>query len=172
MLWNETSKIFELFCQVSTDTTRKNSFWKHLFLWLLPCLYNIVANPHGIVWLWYDFIKVSYLSKYFTLWQRSHEVGFTRIPTYIFYSTTFVVYIVNFAETPECGEPEKPIYGIVKVHGEVAHYNCIPGYIRRGNSTRTCTWSGWKPVPVPECIGNYLNLFSFPKLRILWIKCD
>ena len=67
--------------------------------------------------------------------------------------------IVNFAETPECGDPEKPIYGIVKVHGEVAHYNCIPGYIRRGNSTRTCTWSGWRPVPVPECIGNYFNLF-------------
>ena len=76
----------------------------------------------------------------------------------------FYVSIVNFAETPECGEPEKPIYGIVKVHGEVAHYNCIPGYIRRGNSTRTCTWSGWKPVPVPECIGNYLIFFSFPKL--------
>ena len=75
------------------------------------------------------------------------------------YFLFYYVYIVKFAETPECGEPEKPIYGIVKVHGEVAHYNCIPGYIRRGNSTRTCTWSGWKPVPVPECIGNYLIFF-------------
>ena len=75
------------------------------------------------------------------------------------YFLLYYVSIVNFAETPECGEPEKPIYGIVKVHGEVAHYNCIPGYIRRGNSTRTCTWSGWKPVPVPECIGNYLIFF-------------
>ena len=69
------------------------------------------------------------------------------IPTGLFY--------VNFAESPECGDPEKPIYGIVEVRGDhqVAHYSCIPGYIRRGNASRTCTWAGWRPVAVPECIG-------------------
>ena len=63
------------------------------------------------------------------------------------------LYQYNFAETPECGDPEKPIYGVVKVHGEVAQYSCIPGYIRRGNATRKCTWSGWRPIEVSECIG-------------------
>ena len=150
MKWNF-KNIFELFRQVSTDTTRKNSFWKHLFLWLLPCLYNIVANLHGTVWLCYDFIKVSYLSINIS----RCEAMKSDILKYLYF-LFYYVYIVKFAETPECGEPEKPIYGIVKVHGEVAHYNCIPGYIRRGNSTRTCTWSGWRPVPVPECIGNYI----------------
>ena len=93
----------------------------------------------------------------------------TRIP--ILYSTIFVVCIVNFAETPECGEPEKPIYGVVKVRGEAAHYNCIPGYIRSGNSTRTCTWSGWRPVPGPECIGNYLLNYFFFLSKILLRMC-
>ena len=32
------------------------------------------------------------------------------IPTGLFY--------VNFAESPECGDPEKPIYGIVEVRGD------------------------------------------------------
>ena len=76
------------------------------------------------------------------------------IPTGLFY--------VNFisTESPECGDPEKPIYGIVEVQGDhqqVAHYSCIPGYIRRGNASRTCTWAGWRPVAVPECIGMYLR---------------
>ena len=74
------------------------------------------------------------------------------IPTGLFY--------VNFAESPECGDPEKPIYGIVEVRGDqqVAQYSCIPGYIRRGNASRTCTWAGWRPVAVPECIGTYPKL--------------
>ena len=69
--------------------------------------------------------------------------------------------VFDFTETPECGDPEKPIYGVVKVHGEAAHYSCIPGYIRRGNSSRICTWSGWRPINVPECIGKCIKRIAF-----------
>ena len=58
-----------------------------------------------------------------------------------------------FAGTPQCGQPEQPIYGTVKLSGEFAHYSCIPGYTMKGNATRQCQWIGWQGQ-VPECTGN------------------
>ena len=53
---------------------------------------------------------------------------------------------------PQCGQPEQPIYGTVKIAGEFGHYSCIPGYTMRGNATRRCSWKGWEGQ-VPECTG-------------------
>ncbi|XP_059089371.1 uncharacterized protein LOC131885361 isoform X1 [Tigriopus californicus] len=51
---------------------------------------------------------------------------------------------------PQCGQPEQPIYGTVKLQGDLAHYTCIPGYTMRGNASRQCTWKGWHGK-VPDC---------------------
>ena len=60
---------------------------------------------------------------------------------------------------PQCGQPEQPIYGTVKIAGEFGHYSCIPGYTMRGNATRRCSWKGWEGQ-VPECTG------------MLWLEGD
>ncbi|XP_071743546.1 uncharacterized protein [Lepeophtheirus salmonis] len=52
---------------------------------------------------------------------------------------------------PGCGEPEQPIYGLVKTTKGNAYYSCIPGYILKGNASRTCSWGGWDGQ-VPECV--------------------
>ena len=75
---------------------------------------------------------------------RMHAIPAKIVPT--------LLSLFLYSGHPQCGQPEQPIYGTVKIAGEFGHYSCIPGYTMRGNATRRCSWKGWEGQ-VPECTG-------------------